>query len=91
MIPALPFDYFPGLTSDPFSKRAGQTLGDRTIPLRLSHQISFETAAENSFHDPWSKTSWKFNPLSFCDLNSSNRLFNSALISASVREPVSRL
>jgi len=52
---------------------------------------SSETAAENGIHDARPKTSWKDNPSSFFESNFSNRLFNSALISASGRESVSRL
>jgi hypothetical protein len=91
MVPALPFDNFPGLPGNAFGKGAGQTVRDRTIFFRLSVQISFETPAENSFHDARPKTSWKANPSSLFESKSSSRLFNSALISASVRESVFRL
>ena len=78
MVAALPFDNFPGLPANPFLKSAGQTLGNKTIPLRFGIQISFETTAENSFHDAGPKTSWKANPASFFESNSSSRLFNPA-------------
>ena len=91
MVPALPFDDFPGKPRNAFGERTGQTIGNQTIPLRFSVQIGFETAAENSFHSARSKTSWKANPLSCFDSKFSSRLFRSALISASVRESVSRL
>jgi hypothetical protein len=50
-----------------------------------------ETAAENSSQDARPKTSCKANPASFFESNSSSRLFNSVLISASVRESVESL
>lgn len=91
VVPALPFDDFPGLPRDTFHERAGQTLGNRTIPRRLSVQIGFEAGAENSFHDGGPKTSWKANPSSLFNSNCASRPFNSALISASVLVSVSRL
>jgi len=91
MVPALPFDNLPGLPRNAFPERAGQTLGHGTILFRLSVHVRFKAPAEYSFHDARPKTSSKANPLSFPDNNCSRRLLSSALISASVRESVSRL
>jgi len=57
MVPALPFDNFPGLPGNAFGERARQTVRDRTILFRPSVQISFKMAAENGFHDARPKTS----------------------------------
>ncbi len=79
----------------------------RTLVLRASSTLSNETALgiciipvnsasppsppRPEHHNARPKTSWKANPSSLFDSNCSRRRLSSALISASVRESVSRL